>query len=96
MPILFSNEILDSVKRELKRETSSIRIITAYCKTSSLIYLNGCINNEIKDKRLLIRFRMDDILTGSTDFSVVEYGMKAGWQVYIRFDLHAKTYIVDN
>ncbi len=96
MPILFSNEILDSVKRELKSATSSIRIITAYCKTSSLIYLNGCINNEIKDKRLLIRFRMDDILTGSTDFSVVEYGMKAGWQVYIRFDLHAKTYIVDN
>ena len=96
MSILFSNEILDSVKRELKSATSSVRIITAYCKVSSLIYLNGYINGEVKDKRLLVRFRMDDILRGSTDFSIVECGMKTGWKVYIRFDLHAKTYIVDN
>lgn len=96
MSILFSNEILDSVKRELESATSSIRIITAYCKVSSLVYLNGYINDEVKDKRLLVRFRMDDILRESTDFSIVECGMKLGWQVYIRFDLHAKTYIVDN
>lgn len=96
MPILFSNEILDSVQRELKSAFSSVQIITAYCKESSFVYLNRYINNEVKDKRLLVRFRMDDILKGSTDFSIVEYGMKTGWQVYIRFDLHAKTYIVDN
>ena len=96
MSILFSNEILDSVKRELKRASSSVRVITAYCKVSSLIHLNGCINDKVEDKRLLVRFRMDDILKGSTDFSIVECGMKTGWKVYIRFDLHAKTYIVDN
>lgn len=96
MSILFSNEILGAVKKELKNATTSVQIITAFCKVSSLIYLNSCIDDGVMDKRLLIRFRMDDILMGSTDFSIVEYGMKTGWQVYIRFDLHAKTYIVDN
>lgn len=96
MSILFSNEILNAVKKELKSASTSVQIITAYCKESSLTYLNNCISDKIRDKRLLVRFRMDDILNGSTDFSVVEYGMAQGWKVYIRFDLHAKTYIVDN
>ncbi len=96
MSILFSNEILDSVKRELKSAASSVQIITAYCKESSFMRLDSYINGEVKEKRLLVRFRMDDILKGSTDFSIIECGLAAGWQVYIRFDLHAKTYIVDN
>ena len=96
MAILFSNEILDSVKKELKNATDSVRIITAYCKVKSFKQLNDYISNEVKDKKLLVRFRLDDILKGSTDFSVVESGMNSGWEVYIRFDLHAKTYIVDN
>lgn len=96
MSILFSNEILDSVKRELKSASSSVQIITAYCKQSSFLRLDDCISDDVKDKRLLVRFRMDDILKGSTDFSILECAMKVGWRVYIRFDLHAKTYIVDN
>lgn len=96
MSILFSNEILNSVKKELESASTSVQIITAYCKESSLMYLNNCISDKVKDKRLLVRFRMDDILNDSTDFSVIEHGMVQGWKVYIRFDLHAKTYIVDN
>ena len=96
MSILFSNEILDSIKKELKSALSSVQIITAYCKESSFMHLNRYINDVVKEKRLLVRFRMNDILRGSTDFSIVECGMKTGWKVYIRFDLHAKTYIVDN
>lgn len=96
MSLLFSNEILDSVKKELKNATESVQIITAYCKDTTFTYLKNCVSKEVQNKRLLIRFRMDDILNGSTDFSVIEHGREAGWDVYIRFDLHAKTYIVDN
>lgn len=96
MSILFSNEILNAVKKELKRATTSVQIITAYCKEPSLTYLNNCVSEDVKDKRLLVRFRMDDILKGGTDFSIIECGKTLGWKVYIRFDLHAKTYIVDN
>lgn len=96
MSLLFSNEILDSVKKELRNASSSVRIITAYCKSSSFMYLNSYINKEVKDRKLLVRFRMDDILKGSTDFGIIENALANGWEVFIRFDLHAKTYIVDN
>lgn len=96
MAILFSNEILYSVKNELRLASDSVQIITAYCKESSLQYLDECIDKNVKNKRLLVRFRMDDILKGSTDFSVVESALKNGWDVFVRFDLHAKTYVVDN
>lgn len=96
MAILFSTEIMNAVKNELKKATSSVQIITAYCKKDSLKYLNSCISSGVCDKRLLLRFRMDDVVSGSTDFSVLDYAISEGWKVYIRFDLHAKTYVIDN
>lgn len=95
MAILFSNEILNSVKKELNNASESVQIITAYCKETSLTHLNNCVSDVVPEKKLLVRFRMDDIVKGSTDFSIIEYAMSEGWKVYIRFDLHAKTYIVD-
>lgn len=96
MAILFSNEIMDAVVKELHKATDSVQIITAYCKEKTLKYLDSEINTEIQEKKLLVRFRMDDVLKGSTDFGILSYGIDHGWKMYIRFDLHAKTYIVDN
>ena len=81
MAILFSNEILNSVKHELENAKHSVQIITAYCKESSFEYLNNCIDARIKSKRLLVRFRMDDILTGSTDFSIIRKSKEKGWDI---------------
>ena len=58
--------------------------------------LNTYISNDVTDRWLLVRFQMNDVLKGSTDFSVVDSALENGWKVFIRFDLHAKTYIVDN
>lgn len=96
MAILFSNEILHAVDDELKSAQESVQIITAYCKEKTFAHLDGCIHNAVLEKSLLVRFRMDDVLNGSTDFSILSYAKKTGWNVYIRFDLHAKTYIIDN
>lgn len=96
MAILFSNEIMDAVVKELHRATDSVQIITAYCKEKTFKRLDYEINSEVKDKRLLVRFRLEDLLKGSTDFGILQYGLDRGWKVYVRFDLHAKTYIVDN
>ena len=96
MAILLSEEIKNTLESELKNAISSVQIITAYCKESTFKYLNPLINNDVKDKRIMIRFRLDDLIKGSTDFAVVKASMAAGWETYIRFDLHAKTYIFDN
>ena len=95
MAILFSNEIIHAVNRELESAKESVRIITAYCKLAAINQLENHIDDSVKDRKLMIRFRLDDVVKGSTDFSVLEECLKRGWEVYIRFDLHAKTYIVD-
>ena len=87
---------MDAVVKELHRATDSVQIITAYCKEKTLKRLDYEINSGVKDKRLLVRFRLEDLLKGSTDFEILQYGLDRGWKVYVRFDLHAKTYIVDN
>lgn len=95
MAILFSNEIMDAIVKELHKATDSVQIITAYCKEKTFKYLDAEIDPEVKDKKILVRFRLDDVVKGSTDFGVLKYGIENGWSVYVRFDLHAKTYIVD-
>lgn len=96
MAILFSSEIMDAVIKELHKATDSVQIITAYCKEKTFKHLNEEISAEVQEKRLLVRFRLDDLIKGSTDFGILQYGLNHDWKVYIRFDLHAKTYIVDN
>ena len=95
MSILLSNEIILAVTRELKNATESVQIITAYCKENALRLLNSHISDCVAEKRIMLRFRLDDIAKGSTDFSVIDFCRSQRWKVFIRFDLHAKTYIVD-
>lgn len=95
MSILLSNEIILAVTRELKNATESVQIITAYCKENTIRQLDSHISNCVAEKRIMLRFRLDDIVKGSTDFSVIDFCKSQGWKVFIRFDLHAKTYIVD-
>ena len=95
MSILLSNEIMSAVTNELKTATESVQIITAYCKENAIVQLNNFISNTVSEKRIMLRFRLDDLVKGSTDFSVIDFCRGQGWKVYIRFDLHAKTYIVD-
>jgi len=96
MAILFSKEILQTLDKELKEAKESVQIISAYCKLDSIKYLISLVGESVQEKKLLVRFRLEDVLKKSTDFEVLEYCMEQGWKVYIRFDLHVKTYIVDN
>lgn len=96
MALLFSKEILDAIDAELGSAKESVQIISAYCKEDAIRKLDSKISSNIKNKRIMIRFRMEDVLCGSSDFSVLKYCLESGWKVYIKLDLHAKTYIVDN
>lgn len=95
MSILLSSEIMSAITKELRAAQESVQIITAYCKESAIRQLNSHIPSSVQEKKIMIRFRLDDIVKGSTDFSVLEFCRSHGWKVFLRFDLHAKTYVVD-
>lgn len=95
MALLFSQEILNAVNDELRTARDSVQIITAYCKENAIRQLNSYIPESVTNKKIMVRFRLYDIVKGSTDFSIIEFCRQRGWEVYVRFDLHVKTYIVD-
>ena len=95
MSILFSTQIKSQIITEISKTTDSLQVISAYCKENAIEFLNNHITSELFNKRLMVRFTLDDILSGSSDISVYEYCKANAWQMFLRFDLHAKTYIFD-
>lgn len=96
MSLLYSNQIKEKLAIEIAKSTQDLQIISAYCKENALTFFDNCIINDIKKKRLLVRFTLDDIISGASDLFIYEYCKQNAWQMYVRFDLHAKTYIFDN
>lgn len=96
MSMLMSKEIKKQIVEEVGKSKESIKIITAFCKNEGMQFIEDNVPEEVWNKRLMVRFRMEDIISGATDISIYESCKKFGWKMYVRFDLHAKTYIFDN
>mgnify|MGYP000594202145 CR=1 FL=1 len=88
-------QLIEELKKELKKTSRRVDIITAFCKIDSLKYLDEYIPKDVI-KRLLIRFRLSDLLMGVTDIELFEYCKNNNWELYIDTNLHAKIYLVDN
>ena len=96
MAILFSNEIYAAICNELSSAEESVQILSAYGKINAIAAIIERVKPSVEKKRIMLRFRLDDLVNGGTDFEVIDFCRNMGWIVYVRFDLHAKTYVVDN
>ena len=95
MPILISQQILDRICAELSTITESFTLISAYCKTPLIEYLDSFVYRPLV-KNLIVRLKPEDVLAGATDLDLYPYCKENGWSMFFRLDLHAKTYIFDN
>lgn len=95
MSILVSQKILNCIHDELCRSTDSFLLISAYCKLPLIKYFDSCMVNEGIEKKLVVRFRPEDIVSGASDLEIYPYCKNHGWKLYFRLDLHAKTYVFD-
>lgn len=96
MAIIFSDELANIIETQLSNSKDSIQIISAFCKKDALMYLDKNISSTVTSKKIMVRFRLDDLIAGVTDFGIYEYCKSHNWKLYIHLDLHAKTYIFDN
>ncbi|MDP4146980.1 MAG: phospholipase D-like domain-containing protein [Bacillota bacterium] len=94
--IFHSTEIKKKLELELSNVSSSLKIITAFCKIEALEFIEKSLQNKYIDKKMLIRFRLNDIIGGATDIGVYKYCINNGWKVYFNLDLHSKIYIFNN
>ena len=96
MSILISDEIKKCIYKELQSCHQSIVVITAFCKQNALEFMQKNCNETIKDKTLIVRFQLKDIINGATDLQLYDYCREYGWKMYVHFNLHAKLYVFDN
>lgn len=96
MSLLSTHEVKQKIVDEVSHATDNLQIISAFCKLSAIKFIDENISHPIKNKKLMVRFLLSDILQGATDFQLFDYCKANGWQMYVRFDLHAKTYIFDH
>lgn len=95
MSLLTTSETKNKIAEQVSIAKETLQIISAFCKTSAVEFIDRNICNALKEKKLLVRFLLSDVISGSTDFSLYEYCKTNGWKMYVRFDLHAKTYVFD-
>ena len=95
MGILISEELTEELTKKLKKARKKVDIITAFCKVESLKYIDTYIAKNIK-KRILVRFRLSDLLMGITDIELFEYCKNNNWELYINTNMHAKIYVADD
>lgn len=96
MSILMFEDMNANLTESLKEIKNNFSVISAFCKKEVLEYFDEQIGNRQDiSKRLLVRFRLDDILSKVTDLEIYEYCKEHNWDLYIQFNLHAKAYIID-
>lgn len=95
MGILISKDFTDSLISDITASTNKISIISAFCKVETLKYLDNYISDNVT-KRILIRFRLEDLLSKATDLELYDYCVQNSWELFINLDLHAKIYCVDD
>lgn len=95
MSILTTSEAKNKIAEQVAQVKENLQIISAFCKISAVEFLEKNIKCQLGSKKILVRFLLSDIMQGATDLTLYEYCKSHGWQLYIRFDLHAKTYVFD-
>ncbi len=96
MKTLISTEIKNQIESEISVTQYSITILTAFCTKKAIEFIENQLPKNIQKKRILVRMNMTDVISGATDLEIFPYCKGKGWDVYIRFDMHAKIYIFDN
>lgn len=96
MSILMFETMKENLVKDLQVSENNVSIISAFCKKDALEFLDAQIGEKQDiSKRLLVRFRLDDILSKATDLEIYEYCKKNNWSLYVQFNLHAKIYVID-
>ena len=93
--IIYRDNIKTILEQEFSKVRDNLQIISAYCKKTALSYVDAKTFASPITKRLMVRFCLEDILSGASDLEIYEYCKNNGWDLYIQLDLHAKTFIFD-
>ncbi len=95
MSLLMYDNLVKKIEDNLEKGCENLSIITAFCKLDTLRYIDS-FTSKVTTKKIIVRFRLDDLISGATDKEIYDYCKQNNWEIYINLDLHAKVYILDD
>lgn len=93
--LLLSNGIAEELDKRIARVNNRIWIATAFCKAKSLdILLRNCVTSDL-NKKIVVRWQLRDIISGSSDLDLYNVATSYGFEMYVNLYLHAKSFLID-
>ena len=68
MSLLSTSETKQKIAEEVQNTEDNLQIISAFCKTPAIEFVDQNIKRNITTKKLLVRFLLSDIINDATDF----------------------------
>lgn len=93
--IIHTEDIFPLIEQELSNVHSDLVVVSAFVKRSALKKLDNILVGKKIRKRLLVRFRKEDIIFGSTDLELYDYCVENEWELFFNLDLHSKIFVFD-
>jgi len=96
MKFLFDELLADEVFKSAVQCQQRAFVATAYCKKEA--FLEKLVNptRGVVNKRIIVRWRLEDLVMGASDLEVYRIAEDFGWAMYVEQDLHAKVYALDH
>lgn len=85
----------DEVTAVVKKAERSVLIVAPFIRSEALSRLIKTVPTEI-ETTVVTRWRLSDLLSGASDLDVYDLAQMFGFSLYVRHDLHAKYFAVDD
>ena len=85
----------DEVTAVIKNAKRSVLIVAPFIRSEALSRLIGTVPTDV-ETTVVTRWRLLDLLSGASDLDVYDLAQKFGFSLYVRHDLHAKYFAVDD
>jgi len=95
MKYLFDELLADEVFKRAVQCQHRAFVATAYCKDEAFLEKLADPTRGVVDKRIIVRWRLEDLVTGASDLEVYRIANDCGWAMYLEQDLHAKVFVLD-
>ena len=89
-------QIWNWIKQNSTSTESRAWIATAYIKASRFQKLIQVIPRNLESNILIVRWHLNDLITGASDLAVYNIAKQHRWKMFINLDLHAKIYLFDD
>ena len=97
-PGIVDDRLAGRLSSHVSSAKSKLLLIAPFVTAAGLdlILSSTTMTQTTQDKRLVLRWRPEDLISGSSDLQAYHYAKAMGFSVYINVDIHAKLYVSDD